>query len=310
MKAGLLLPNIGKQATKENILYLAKAAEKEGLDSVWVIDRLLWPLKPQTPYGGTPDGSLPTEYMHVLDPLETLVYVAANTEKISLGTSIVDMPYYSPVLLGRLFATLDIFSSGRSIAGLGLGWSKDEFDASNTPFHNRGARADEFLEALKKIWTEDDVVEYKGQFYNVPPSKIGLKPVQKPHPPILLGGFTPKTFPRIAKHADGWIPIAGFGPLAQLEQAINGLREQFRKADRDPSKARIFVLTYPNLSDSQIPDSGRSPMSGSLDQIGSDIQQIKGMGAEHIMFGHVFSPIGADMEKTIDISKKLARFAK
>ncbi len=308
MKAGVLLPNIGQYATKENVLYVAKEAEREGLDSVWVIDRLLWPIKPQTPYPATPDGSLPAEYLHVLDPLETLTYLAGNTERISLGTSIVDMPYYSPVLLGRLFTSLDILSGGRAIAGLGLGWSKDEFDASNVPYSNRGARADEFLEVLKRIWT-DEVVEYKGQFYNVPPSKIGLKPLQKPHPPILLGGFTGKAFSRIAKYADGWIPIAGFGPLGQLAQAINSLREEFRKANRDPSKARIFMLTYPNVLDSPAPDS-RSPMTGTIDQIGSDIQQIKDMGVEHIMFGHVFSSIGADMKKTVDVTKQLARFAR
>jgi probable F420-dependent oxidoreductase len=309
MKAGILLPNVGKHATKENVLYVAKEAEKEGLDSVWVIDRLLWPVKPQTPYPGTPDGSLPDEYLNVLDPLETLVYVAGNTDKILLGTSIIDMPYYSPVLLGRLFATLDNLSGGRAIAGLGLGWSKDEFDASNVPYSNRGSRGDEFLEVLKRVWT-DELVEYKGKFYNVPQSKIRLKPMQKPHPPILLGGFTPKTFSRIAKYADGWIPIAGFGPLDQLAQAIAGLREEFRKSNRDPSKLRVFVLTYPNVLDSSVPDSGRAPMTGTIEQIGSDIQQIKDMGAEHIMFGHIFSPAGDDMRKTVDISKELARFAR
>ncbi|MGA7543448.1 MAG: LLM class flavin-dependent oxidoreductase [Nitrososphaeraceae archaeon] len=105
------------------------------------------------------------------------------------------------------------------------------------------------MQLLKRIWT-DEVVEFKGQFYSIPASKIGPKPVQKPHPPILLGGFSPKTFLRIVNYADGWIPVAGFGPLKQLEQAINGLREGARKADKDHSKIRVFVLTYPNVLDS------------------------------------------------------------
>ncbi|MDQ3883937.1 MAG: LLM class F420-dependent oxidoreductase [Thermoproteota archaeon] len=308
MKAGILLPHLGEPATRENVLYIAKEAEREGLDSVWVIERLLWPLKPQSPYGGIPDMPIPTEYQNILDPLETLTYVAGNTERISLGTSIIDMPYHSPVELARRFATLDILSGGRVIAGFGIGWSKDEFDASGTPFKHRGARANEFLQALKRIWT-DDVVEFKGQFYNIPPSKIGPKPMQKPHPPILLGGFSPKTFPRIIKYADGWIPIAGIGPLEQLEQSINGLREEARKANKNPSDIRVVALTYPNVSTSSS-NQQRMPMSGTIDQIGSDIEQIKAMGAERIIFGYAFSPLGKDMKKMMEITKQFARFAR
>jgi alkanesulfonate monooxygenase SsuD/methylene tetrahydromethanopterin reductase-like flavin-dependent oxidoreductase (luciferase family) len=99
--------------------------------------------------------------------------------------------------------------------------SKDEYEASAVPYKHRGERANEFLQLLKQIWT-DEVIEFKGQFYSIPASKIGPKPVQKPHPPILLGGFSPNTFLRIVNYADGWIPVAGFGSLEQLEQAING----------------------------------------------------------------------------------------
>jgi probable F420-dependent oxidoreductase len=310
MKVGILLPQTGESATRENVLYIGKEAEKEGLDSLWVFERLLWPLKPQTLYGG--GAPIPVEYQNVLDPLETLTYLAGNTERISLGTSIIDMLFHNPVILARRFTTLDILSGGRLIAGLGIGWSKDEYDAAGIPFKHRGARADEYLQVLKRIWT-DDVVKFKGQFYNIPASKIGPKPMQKPHPPILLGGYTPKTFPRIVNYADGWIPIAGFGPLEQQEQAINGLREAARKANKDPSNIRIVVLTYPNVLDSSSTSSSnqpRSPMSGTIDQIGSDIERIKAIGAEYIIFGYNFSPIGRDVKKMIEITKQLARFAK
>ena len=316
MKVGMLLPHLGDYATRENVLYIAKEAEKEGLDSVWALERLLWPLKPQTP-AGLPGGALPVEYQNVLDPLETLTYLAGNTEKISLGTSIIDMLFHNPVVLAKRFATLDILSKGRAIAGLGIGWSKDEYDVSGVPYKHRGERANELLQLLKQMWT-DEVVEFKGKFYSIPASKIGPKPVQKPHPPILLGGFSPNTFLRIVNYADGWLPVAGFGPLEQLEQAINGLREGARKADKDPSKIRIFVLTYPNMlldsSSSSSADSSskqqRSPMTGTTDQIGSDIDQIKAMGVEHIIFGHAFSAIAKDMKETIELTKELARFAK
>jgi probable F420-dependent oxidoreductase len=316
MKAGILLPQAGNYATRENILYVAKESEKEAFDSVWVFKRLLWPLRPKTPYSGTPDGSLPIQYQNVLDPLETLSYLAGNTNQISLGTCLIDMLFHNPVVLARQFATLDVLSNGRAIAGLGIGWSKDEYEVSGVPFEYRGQRANEFLQILKRIWT-DEVVEFKGQFYSIPASKIGPKPVQKPHPTVLLGGFSPKTFLRIVNYADGWLPVAGFGPLEQLEQTINSLREDARKANKDPSKIRIFALTYPNVLDSSHSTSSSSsseqqrlPMTGTIDQIGTDINQIKAMGIEHIIFGHAFSPVGQDMRKMVEITKQLARFAK
>jgi probable F420-dependent oxidoreductase len=313
MKVGILLPQTGDLATSENILYIGKEAEKEGFDSVWVFERLLWPIKPQTPYGGVPNLPIPVEYQSVLDPLETLTYLAGNTQRISLGTSIIDILFHNPVILARRFATLDVLSGGRVIAGFGLGWSKDEYDASGIPFSHKGARADEFMQVLKRIWT-DDVVEFRGQFYKIPASKIGPKPVQKPHPPILLGAYSPKAFPRIVNYADGWIPIAGSVPLEQQEQAINGLREAARKANKDPSNIRIFVLSYPNVLDSSSQSSSsnqqRSPMSGTIDQIGTDIDRIKAMGAEHIIFAYAFSPIGKDVKKMMEVTKQLARFAR
>ena len=306
----MFLPQVGEYATKENILYIAKEAEEEGIDSVWVLDRLLWPLNPRTPYAATPDGSLPVEFQNVLDPLTTLAYVAGVTKRILLGTSVIDMFFESPVLLGKRFATLDILSEGRTVAGLGIGWSKDEYEVSGVPYKNKGSRADEFLQVLKKIWT-DETVEFKGQFYNIPASKIGPKPLQKPHPPILLGGFSPKTFSRIVNYANGWIGVAGFGPLEQLEQTINGLRESARKVDKDPSKIGIYIGSYPNVLESPVPSNeARSPMTGTIDQIGGDIEQIEAMGTNHLFFGYMSPTIRMDMKKMVNVTKQLARFTK
>lgn len=310
MKVGLFLPHVGEHIITENILYIATEAEKEGIDSVWVLDRLLWPINPQTPYVASPDGSLPMVYQNVLDPLTTLTYVAAVTERISLGTSVIDMFFQNPVVLSKRITTLDILSDGRALTGLGIGWSKDEFEVSGIPYKNRGTRADEYLQVLKKTWA-DDVVEFKGQFYNIPSSKIGPKPVQKPHPPVLLGGFTPRTFSRIVNYANGWIGVAGFGPLEQLEHAINGLKESARKADKEPSKVSIYMVSYPNILESA-PSSNqdRTPMTGTIEEIGSDIEHIKAMGTDHIIFGHLFSSLGRDMKKMVEVTMQLARYAK
>lgn len=315
MKVGLVLPQAGQQATRENVIQMAKNAESEGFDSLWVFERLLWPINPQTPYVGTPDGSLPIEYQIMLDPLETLTYVAANTNKIALGTSVIDMLFHNPVILARRFATLDILSEGRSIAGFGIGWSKDEYQASNIPFQNRGKRADEFVQVLKRIWT-DDVVEFKGKYYSIPASKIGPKPIQKPHPPVYLGGFSPNTFSRIVNYdTNGWLAVVG-GPLEYLDNTIKTIKDIANKANKDPNKFKVILLAHLNValdSKSQSTTTNedqRFPFTGTIDQIGNDIKRIKQMDIDHIIFGYVFVPIGRDVNKMLDLTKQLAKFAR
>jgi probable F420-dependent oxidoreductase len=315
LKVGLVLPQAGQQATRENVIQMAKNAESEGFDSLWVFERLLWPINPQTPYVATPDGSLPIEYQIMLDPLETLTYVAANTNKIALGTSVIDMLFHNPVILARRFATLDILSEGRSIAGFGIGWSKDEYQTSNIPFQNRGKRADEFVQVLKRIWT-DDVVEFKGKYYSIPASKIGPKPIQKPHPPVYLGGFSPNTFSRIVNYdTNGWLAVVG-GPLEYLDNTIKTIKNIANKANKDPNKFKVILLAHLNValdSKSQSTTTNkdqRFPFTGTIDQIGNDIKRVKQMDIDHIIFGYVFVPIGRDVNKMLDLTKQLAKFAR
>ena len=194
MKVGILLPQTGEIATSEDVLHIGKEAEKEGLDSVWVFERLLWPLKPQTPYGGIPKTPIPVEYQSVLDPLETLTYVGRQYRTNFFRDCIIDIFFHNPVTLARRFATLDVLSGGRVIAGLGIGWSKDEYDVSGIPYKHRGARADEYMQLLKRIWT-DDVVEFKGQFYNIPRFKNWSQAYAKATSPNITCGIQSKDIP-------------------------------------------------------------------------------------------------------------------
>lgn len=309
------MPQAGEQSTKENIVRTAKAAEDEGFDSLWVFERLLWPTNPQTPYVATPDGSLPVEYQNILDPLETLTYVAANTNKIALGTSVMDMLFHNPVVLARRFATLDVLSEGRSIAGFGIGWSKDEYQVSNIPFQNRGKRADELIQVLKKIWT-DDVVEFKGTYYSIPASKIGPKPTQKPHPPIYLGGFSPNTFSRIVNYdTNGWLAVVG-GPLEYIDNTINAIKDVAKKANKDPNNFKVVLLAHLNIAldsksqSTKTKEDQRFPFTGTIDQIGDDIKRVKQMDIDHIVFGYVFIPIGREVDSVINITKELSKYAR
>jgi probable F420-dependent oxidoreductase len=280
-------------------------------------ERLLWPINPQTPYPASPDGSLPVESQIMLDPLETLTYVAANTNKITLGTSVMDMLFHNPVVLARRFATLDVFSEGRSIAGFGIGWSKDEYQVSNIPFQNRGKRADELIQVLKKIWT-DDIVEFKGKYYSIPASKIGPKPTQKPHPPIYLGGFSPNTFSRIVNYdTNGWLAVVG-GPLEYLDNTIKAIKDIAKKANKDPNNFKVVLLAHLNIAldsknqstSSKTNKDQRFPFTGTIDQIGNDIKRVKQMDIEHIVFGYVFIPLGKNVDSVINITKELSKYAR
>ncbi len=239
-----------------------------------------------------PDGRLPTEAQNVFDPLETLTFVSANTDKIAVGTCVMDMLFHNPVILGRRFATLDVLSQGRSICGLGIGWSIDEYLASDIPFEHRGARADEFVQALKRIWTED-VVEFKGRYYNIPASKVGPKPVQKPRIPIYLGGFSPNTFTWIAKYADGWLHSAA----GSLEYLANGVKTLEERGKRENKHFEIVTLTFPEISI----DSHKGPFSGTVDVIRNDLRSIKDMWVNHVIFGLT----KADLDRRIEIARAI-----
>jgi probable F420-dependent oxidoreductase len=298
-------------ANKENVIRMAQSSEEEGFDSLWVFERLLWPINPQTPYPATPDGKLPEEYQIMLDPLQTLALASANTSKILVGTCIIDMLFHNPVILSRSFATLDVFSQGRTIAGFGIGWSKDEYQASNTPFSNKGKKADEYIQILKKVW-EDDTVEFRGQYYTIPASKIGPKPLQKPHIPIYLGGFSPNTFSRIVNQdTNGWLGVLG-GPIGQVKDIMNTIRENAKNANKDPNNFRVILLTYPNVVESDEKKNGdsRFPLTGTIDQIGKDIKEIRDIGVDHIIFGYNFSPMGKDVDRMVDITKQFSKFAR
>lgn len=316
MKIGLRLPQAGEgHVTKENIISLAKGAENAGFDSLWVLERLIWPINPQDPYPGTADGKFPTDWQYIFDPLETLTFVAANTEKIALGTSVMDILFHNPVNLARRFATLDILSGGRAIAGCGIGWSRDEYQVSGIPFEKRGKRADEYLQILKKIWI-DDVVEFKGQFYDIPASKIGPKPIQKPHIPIYLGGYSQSTFVRMANYANGWICVIRHS-LDEVESNIYKIRNECRKAKKDPKDIHIAAILYPNVIDSSNADkereeSGKQPkrqlLSGSVDQVGKDLQEVERIGVDHLILNYNRSVISDNTDKIIEVSKELSGF--
>jgi probable F420-dependent oxidoreductase len=307
MKVGMSLPQLGPQASPENLIKVARRAEELGFDSVWVLERLLWPIAPQEPYPAAPDGRLPETYQIVLDPIETLTFVAAHTTKVQLGTSVIVLPYHSPIQLARRIASLDVLSNGRALVGVGAGWSRDEFEAAGTPFERRGARCDEFLRAMIALWTEDPV-KFDGEFYHIPESKVGPKPIQKPHPPVYIAGFGQYTFNRAAKFGNGWNP-AGIMSFDGLEAMIGQFLKTAEAAGR--SNMEVVLRSFTMLF-KQPAGSNRTPMTGSADQIREDIKRLRDLGVTTL----IQSPpaVGFDprvsVEEMLELTERLIEISK
>jgi probable F420-dependent oxidoreductase len=191
-----MLPSLGAGIGPVELIRAAQRAEALGYANLWVAERLLYPVAPRSPYPATPDGSLPAFYQQALTPIETLTFVASQTQRIGLGTSVLLMPLHNPVMLARQLATLDVLSGGRTRVGLGQGWSIDELEAGSGATSQRGARADEYIQVLDTIWTTDPA-EFAGQYYTLPRSILQPKPLQRPRPPVYLAAYTPSALTRV-----------------------------------------------------------------------------------------------------------------
>lgn len=301
MKLGFSLPVAGAWATPENQVQIAQRAEQLGYHSLWVFQRLLYALEPQNDYPPMPGQPWPKAFESVVDPIVTLAYLAGATSTIRLGTSILIMPYYSPIIMAKALATLDLVSSGRLHVGLGVGWSKDEFEAVGVPFSQRGKRGDEFIECLKAIWTQEEV-EFRGQFYNVPRSKIGPKPIQKPHPPITVGGYGSAAVRRAAALADGF--MGGNVALDQVAPLVNELKVAMEAAGRDFDTFHVVSRGTYRLHDSPQGEN-RRPLWGTLEEIKEDIKRYADAGLTELFLEANFDP-NVSLERTLEVMAALA----
>jgi probable F420-dependent oxidoreductase len=222
----------------------------------------------------------------VLDPLETLTFAAARTRRVALGTSVLNLPWYNPVLLARQLTTLDVLSVGRLRIGFGMGWSPEEYEAAGAPWEDRGKRADEMIRALKKIWTTDPV-EFKGTYHRIAKSVIGPKPVQKPHPPIYMAAYATAARKRAALEADGWLPVGI--PLSSIGPMFEEIKQMAQNAGRDPFTLALIVRANVEIHDTPV-EKDRVDFTGSPEQIGEDIKATRKLGAAELILDTQFSP--------------------
>lgn len=217
------------------LLRLAELAESTGLDSIWVSEHLVLadPRRPPSPMDPTDP---------ILDPVTTLAFLAARTDTVQLGTGVVVLPLRNPLILAKALATVDVLSKGRLIFGIGVGYVQREFEALGVPFAARGARLEEYLRAIRAIWTEDKPA-YEGRMVSVNGVQARPRPLRRPHPPIVMGGYAPAVMRRTIRDADGWY---GWGlDLETTARRLQILRETAAKMHRRPQLGELEITITP-----------------------------------------------------------------
>ena len=188
-----------------DVAFMARKAEELGFESLWCAEHPFIPVHTTSRFPGSPDGVIPETYSHFIDPFVALARASGVTTKLKLGTGIVLVPERNPLLLAKEISTLDLFSGGRFLFGIGAGWLREETELMGGDFDHRWTQTRESILAMKELWTKQHA-EFHGKYYNFPLVKSFPKPAQKPHPPVILGGHARTVLERVVSWGDGWLP--------------------------------------------------------------------------------------------------------
>lgn len=239
---------------------IAREAERLGFESLWFPEHMLIPVRYETRYKRTSDGTVPESFAHLPDPFIGAAMAAQATERLRVATGICILPQRDVIATAKAAATLDLHCGGRFIMGVGAGWFPEEAEILGVPFKRRWKMLREGVEALKALWSRDEA-SYEGEFVRFPPVRVFPKPVQKPHPPIYLGIHDPRYAPaRVAHYADGWCP--GDLPVDQAADAVAAVRRAARELGRDPGDIEFSVLLTPDDGFPTLDDMSRYQAAG------------------------------------------------
>jgi probable F420-dependent oxidoreductase len=289
MRYGFYLPTRGQTAAPEALETLVRRGEALGFSSVMIADHLVFPVTIESKYPYTVSGVFPGQG-DVLDQLSLMAFVAAKTTTLRLVSSVMIVPYRNPVLTAKSLATIDVLSKGRVTVGVGVGWMREEFAALGAPdFDRRGAVTDEYLKIFKTLWTTSPA-SFAGRFYRFDALRCQPLPVQKPHPPIWVGGHSKPALRRAARFGDGWHPVGANAavplPPAELQALLQELHRLTEAEGRDPSSLTISYKA-PVYDVSQLvlrPGGERRPFSGGADELADDIVTYARLGVRELVF--------------------------
>ena len=290
MKYGFTLPGRGHLATPERLGIIARKGEEFGFDTLLTGDHILVPKNISSVYPYTEGGEFPGSGSgESMEQITLLSYIAGQTSKIRLVTSVLIVPHRNPLIAAKSLATLDLLSEGRLVVGVGVGWMREEFQALGLPpFEERGAVTDEYIRAFKVLWTEDDP-HFEGKYISFDDISFLPKPVQKPHPPIWVGGESRPALRRTAELADGWYPLGSnptfpMGTPEQLKAGLERLAGYAERFGRDPSTIETIYRTHQFELLKQAAGPDRLPFVGDADQIAGDIRQYQDMGVTSMIW--------------------------
>jgi len=291
MKYGVAVPNFGKFAGKENIKEVGIVAEELGYDSLWVSDHLV------VPKGHKGFGNI------FYDPIVTLSYLASLTNKIKLGTSVIVLPYRNPLVVAKEISTLDVLSGGRVIMGIGVGWLKAEFNALGVKYEERGQLTDEYLKVIKELYTSESP-EFRGEHFNFSDIYFYPKPLQKPYPPVWIGGSSTNSIKRAVNYGIGWHAVGSIpNEIKEKSDVLNSFLTEKNKCKND-----FVVSVRKNLQiiNREISDE-RELLRGNIEKIVDGIDAYKKAGVSYIVFQILSSDFKGVIETMKNFSEKVIK---
>jgi probable F420-dependent oxidoreductase len=311
MRYGFYLPTRGRTATPEALDTLVHRGEALGFDSVMIADHIVFPASIRSRYPYTVDGVFPGQG-DALEQLALMAFIAGKTTRLRLVTSVMILPYRNPVVTAKALATIDVLSGGRVTVGVGVGWLREEFEALQAPdFDRRGAVSDEYIRIFKALWTGSPA-SFAGEFYRFEAVRCLPSPVQKPHPPIWVGGHSRAALRRVAKLGDGWHPV-GANPAVpltprELSSLLDDLSRLTEAEGRDPS--RLTVSFKAPIYDAHggragTLAAGRRPFSGAPEQVAADIATYADVGVSELIFDFRSENLSESLERMERFAKEI-----
>lgn len=303
MHYGFYLPTRGQTTTPDDVETLVQRGETYGFHSVMIADHIVFPTEIQSPYPYTVSGAFPG-HGDAMEQLTLMAFVAAKSTVLRLVTSVMILPYRNPVLTAKMLATIDVLSRGRVTVGAGVGWLREEFEALDAPdFTRRGAVSNEYIQIFKTLWTQDPAT-FTGEFYQFNALRCLPQPVQKPHPPIWIGGHSRAALRRAAQYGDGWHPV-GANPAVplrphELEVALGDLKHMTAAAGRDPEALTISYkapLYDVSLTTERQVGLERRPFFGTTDQVVEDIVTYARLGVSELIFDFRSESLSESLER-------------
>jgi probable F420-dependent oxidoreductase len=280
---GLDVGIYGPLAQPDTVLALARQAEDVGFESVWFADHVAFPVTFRSEYPYSAKGDFPTDLdQPLLEPIAAMGVVIGATKRVKVGTAVLVMPYRNPLLLARMLVTLDNFSGGRVILGAGVGWLEEEFEVlSSFDFKRRGKATDEYLEIFKAI-AGGGKVGYQGETYNFAPVYSVPGSVQRPHPPVLVGGIADAALRRVAKYGDGWLGVAA--STEKVKERLDKLRQFTTEAGRRFEDLTLTYKIFLNIGEPKRSRfDAREPGTGSVEEIIGDLRRMFELGFTRVV---------------------------